>query len=134
MLKGALPPLQLLFHCLPTLLRQNPSTSLITFSSYIVFGYFHKGLFDLMLSGTSHPTSTYFMGVCAASHKMAKILPVGQALGKCISSRTCFFNSLRGVICCQNQTAALVQPNCIGLSGLDASKGYQNFRKRISSE
>lgn len=67
---------------LPTLLRENPSNSLTTFSSSIVSGDFYKGLFDLVLSGTNHPASPYFVGLCAASATCSQNPACGSSLGQ----------------------------------------------------
>lgn len=75
---GTSPPFQLLSHCLPTLLRQNPSTSVSTFSSSVVFGDFYKGLFYLGLS----ETSTYFVAVHAASVTRGQNPACGLSLGQ----------------------------------------------------
>lgn len=120
---------------LPTLLSQNPSTSVTSFSSSIVFGDFSKKPFFTLCSLWQIILLRPILWVFVLPQQlMVKILPVVQPLGNGISSRAYLFSSLRGLIWSQNQTTALVQPNCIDLSGLDVSKGYESCGKRISSE
>lgn len=120
-----------LSYCLPILLRQNPSISVVfccsaTFPSSLAFGDFTKGLFGLLLSGT---ITSHFNLYCQCLCCLGVLWPKSCLWFK---PRARWAGSQALELCAL--AAAQVQPNCIDLSGLDYSKSYQNCRKRISSD
>lgn len=131
---GTLPPFQLLSQFAYPAETESFLFCYQLFFLHSIWRLLKKAFFYLVLSVKNHPASTYFVGLCAASATHGQNPACGSTFGQWDQLQNLLFSSLRGLIWYQNQTAALVQPNCIDHSGLDVSKGYESCGERISSE